>query len=437
MAGSELNAAQELKAEIVAIGDELTSGQRLDTNSQWLARELGDLGIRTIRHTTICDDLSGNIDAFQAAANRSDVIICTGGLGPTLDDLTRQAMADAFKLELELDQPSLDHIVALFASRKREMPERNRIQAMFPQGSKVVPNPHGSAPGIDLVVPREGQGSGGQSSRFFALPGVPAEMKEMWHTTVSDRIDLMLGNESGKLHYHEVKVFGIGESDVEVKLPDLVHRDRYPTVGITVSRATITLRISGRANSEVEFSSLIAPTVAEINSQLGDLVFGNGNDTLQSVVARLLTERKLTMGCVELGCASTVGDWMLGIEDSKSDCFQGSFAFRTLGSATAALELPHGPEEESKEAAKENAFREITQVLSQRLGVDLVLLVSRYPSMSEMQSARTPFDQFYGVLWNGKFHEKRTKMGGHPDVLGPRIGKTGLDFLRRILMGLE
>lgn len=417
-----------MNAEIIAIGDELASGQRLDTNSQWLAQELGFLGLSTIRHTTIADDLTGNVEAFRSAAERADIVICTGGLGPTLDDLTRQAMAEAFELDLQLDEPSLQHIQTLFASRKREMPERNRIQAMFPAGSQVIPNPHGSAPGIDLKV---GSPEQGRECRFFALPGVPAEMKEMWHQTVVPRIELALNSQLGALHFHEVKVFGIGESDVEVKLPELMRRDRDPTVGITVSRATITLRLAGRAHSAEEFGRRIAPSLTEIDEALGDLVFGSGDQTLQEVVAELLTRQGKSMTCIELGCASWVGDWMLGISAANSACFMSSHAFPTAEVAQAWLgEKTDGPVD------LPNLARGLFSRIAPQNQCDVLLLVSSYPSHVEMENASQPFEQTFCVITEDDTHVKQTRMGGHPDVLGPRIGKTGLDFARRILAGL-
>ncbi len=239
-----------MDAEVISVGDELTSGQRLDTNSQWISQRLGELGIRTIRHTTVGDDLSANISAFREAAARARYVIVSGGLGPTLDDLTREAMATAFDCPLQLHEPSLAHIEQMFVRRSRPMPERNRVQAMLPQGSQPIPNPHGTAPGIDLQI-----ASGTNRCRMFALPGVPAELKQMWQETVEPRIENELGSTEGPLRYYAIKVYGIGESDVEVKLPTLIARSRIPTVGITVSRATITLRIAGRARTEETFSS--------------------------------------------------------------------------------------------------------------------------------------------------------------------------------------
>ena len=136
-----------MHAEVISIGDELTSGQRLDTNSQWLSTRLGELGVSVMYHTTVADNLDANIAVFRQAAERADIIVATGGLGPTADDLTRDAIATAVGVELVLDSAALTYIENLFARRGRPMPERNRLQAMFPRGSRVIHNPAGTAPG--------------------------------------------------------------------------------------------------------------------------------------------------------------------------------------------------------------------------------------------------------------------------------------------------
>lgn len=419
-----------MRGEVIAIGDELTSGQRLDTNSRWISQQLGDLGIQTVFHTTVGDDLGRNIAALQTAASRADIVICTGGLGPTQDDLTRQAMADAFGVELFLDEDSLAKIKQMFAARSREMPERNRVQAMFPQGSRVIPNPHGSAPGIDMSVTRNGG-----NCRLFALPGVPAEMQQMWLETVVPRMEQMIGSELGNLRYHAIKLFGIGESDVEVKLPDLIERDRNPSVGITVSRATITLRIAGRAQSEAEFQQLIAPTVQEIHNALGDLVFGHGEDELQDAVLRLLEQKETRMATVELGAASWIGDWMLAANGTAGR-FAGSIALPNLYEAQRWL---RGPADvvACEPATPANAlWAQLAREAQSRFGCHVALVVGIYPTMEEMSLATGPFDPYFAAAVGDQLHVIHRPMGGHPDVLGPRIAKTGLDLVRRALAGL-
>lgn len=411
-----------MKAEVIAIGDELSSGQRLDTNSQWISQKLGELGVKTVRHTTVGDDIAENIDIFKSAAKRVDFAICTGGLGPTLDDLTRQAMAEAFGLELELHDDSLQKILQMFASRSRQMPERNRIQAMFPSGSQAIPNPHGTAPGIDLRAEYEGS-----HCRFFALPGVPAEMKQMWAETVAPRIEDQMGLNAGSLYYHTIKLFGIGESEVEVRLPDLISRKREPTVGITVSRATISLRIAGRAQDHDEFQQAIRPTMDEIQAALGDLIFGDGDDELQHANLNLLVSNKQSLAVVEIGAASWIANWMSNADSRETgQIVRGTLAFPNRQAAATWAGTDFNDEMLTKVAAS----------AKQQFQTDYALVVGDYPTEVEMAEAKQAFEPYFVVHGPKGAIQRSMRMGGHPDVLGPRIAKTGLDILRRQLAGL-
>src|SRR5580692_11675245 len=155
-----------MKSEILSIGSELTSGQNLDTNSQWLSRRLAELGIAVGWHTTVADDLDANREAFRIACGRADLVLATGGLGPTQDDLTREVLAKVAGVELVEDAASLEHIQQMFAKRSRVMPERNRVQALFPSGAEVVLNTTGTAPGIWMKIDK---------AIVVAMPGVPSE----------------------------------------------------------------------------------------------------------------------------------------------------------------------------------------------------------------------------------------------------------------------
>lgn len=424
-----------LDAEVISVGDEMTSGQRLDTNSQWLSQRLGDIGVRTVRHTTVGDDLSANVDAFRQAAERARFVVISGGLGPTLDDLTREAMAQAFSRPLELHQPSLERIEQMFVQRKRPMPERNRVQALMPSGAEPIPNPHGTAPGIDLTIANEN----GSPCRLFALPGVPAELKQMWCETVEGRIEADLGcDDLGKLRYHAIKVYGIGESDVEVKLPTLIARSRVPTVGITVSRATITLRIAGRSQTEADFEQLIAPTVAEIQEALGDLIFGAGEDELEHAVARQLLARQLTLASVEVGASSLIPDWMLAAYEDAQRYFAGALSFATaqqarrwLGSDTTEAALTDSTE------LTEAACSELAEKVRETFGADIGIAVSRYPTPQQLAQSSRVFDVVYAFSLKShalqKTHTELRSLSGHPEVVTARIAKTALDIVRRQL----
>ncbi len=446
----------DLQAEVISIGDELTSGQRLDTNSQWLSQRLSELGIRTIRHSTVGDDLPTGIETLRLAAGRAHVVVVSGGLGPTQDDLTRQTLADAFDCPLELDSQSLADIREMFTRRYREMPERNYVQAMFPRGAQVIPNPHGTAPGIDLAVE-----TNGHRSRIFSLPGVPAELKQMWTESVVQRIEDMLGGRLEPWRYYAVKLFGIGESDVEVRLPSLIERQRTPMVGITVSTATITLRIAARAQSDEQFAEMIAPTLNEIQQGLGELIFGTGEDELQHVVSRLLTQHQLTLACVEIGAASWISPWMLDADAALHESSGPAVAVEHSGESTGEVEhkaasgfsseissdfstgfvggltfptlaqAVHWCAGQTVDGAE--PWERLVRQAQQQFSADVVLLVCGYPTVSQVASSDGTFDFDFALAIGDSVMIEHRSLGGHPDVLAPRAAKVGLDWLRKKL----
>lgn len=289
------------QAEIISIGDELTSGQRLDTNSQWISQQLGAIGIRVMYHTTVADDLTTNIDVFRHAIDRADLVITTGGLGPTADDLTRQALASAVGVKLYTDEKALTYIRELFEGRGREMPPRNIVQAQFPIGSVSVFNPEGTAPGIDLTVTEADS-----QTRIFCLPGVPAEMKQMWEQTVEPAIVTINPDSKRLINHFVIKTFGMGESDMERSLPDLIRRGRKPTVGITASYATITLRITTEGDSPEECEAQAADTIKTIQDCLGNTIYAYHECEIQEVVVQQLNAINSKVAVLESGTCGLV-----------------------------------------------------------------------------------------------------------------------------------
>ena len=406
-------------AEVIAIGDELTSGQRLDTNSQWLSQRLGEIGIRTLFHTTVGDDLTANVAAFRQATRRADIVIATGGLGPTADDLTRQSIADALQLPLELHEPSLEYIRSLFAGRGREMPERNRLQAMIPSGSRVVDNPHGTAPGIDVSV-HEGQ----NASRIFALPGVPAEMKQMWEETVRAALQQQLGDQLRVVRHYRLKCFGTGESAIEAMLPNLIRRGREPTVGITASQATITLRITAQGRDEEACLESMRPTIETMRTCLGELVFGEEDEELQHAVTRLLRQRMETLATCEWGSGGIVAHWLREVPESQA-VFAGGIVIGDTVAAERLLGVDTNLDSREQAMALASAVRA-------RLNVDYALSMSAFPDGEKDAEPNV----YLGLATRQQVVVASRRFAGHPDIQTTRAAKQALDLLRLHLLKL-
>ncbi|MFM8435038.1 MAG: competence/damage-inducible protein A [Planctomycetia bacterium] len=320
-----------MRAEVIAIGDELTTGQRLDTNSQWISRELAVLGIPTAFHTTTTDSLDDGLAVFRAAIERADVVVATGGLGPTADDLTRDVLALVAGEPLELCPEALAAVEARFARRAVPMPESNRRQALFPRTSRPIPNPEGTAPGIDIEIPRQSSGT----SRVFALPGVPGEMKSMWAATVLPA--LAAGRpDAATIRFRRIKCFGAGESAIEAMLPDLISRGRDPLVGITAHEATITLRIVAHGADEAACLAKIAPTEQLIRDVLGDLVYGVEDDEIEDAALAALARAGGTLATAEIGTRGQVGALLAdAAARGAAGCLRGGLVLPEAGGMTA------------------------------------------------------------------------------------------------------
>lgn len=362
-------------AEIISIGDEITIGKILDTNSQWLSQKLTDLGVHVLYHTTVGDEIKPIVDVLETACNRADIVICTGGLGPTADDLTRQAVAELLKTPLVRDEAMLEKIVERFRSRGREMPESNAIQASRPEGSDFIPNLHGTAPGIAAVYRRTSR-----EAFLFALPGVPAEMKQMWIEIVGENVRLRSGRNS-VIKSRTILTFGMGESQVEAILPDLIRRDHYPRVGITANLATIALRVIAEETSEQECDAVIEPVVRTIYEHLGDLIYGEDDDTLEDVICRKLSRRSRKLATLEWGTRGHLAETISHAPGSQN-CYCGGLVVRS----NAVLERMLGFSTDFLDSLK-NAPDELVAVVAgkvrERMAVDYALVIGPYPGPTQ------------------------------------------------------
>jgi len=397
-----------MRAEIISIGDELTSGERLDTNSQWIAQRLNEIGMPVAFHSTVGDDLAANVLVFRQAVERADVIVSTGGLGPTADDLTRFALAQLAGVDLVQDDAALEHIRLIFSRRAREMPATNLVQAQIPRGSRTIFNPHGTAPGIDIEIPRPGK----SPARIFSLPGVPAEMREMWEGTVCRAIQQMLGVKKTIAHYR-IKCFGVGESDLEAMLPDLIARGRYPTVGITVSKATITLRVTAEGETVEAARASMKPTIETIEQCLGDLIFGYEDDELQHAVVRLLRERGERLALVETGTGGLISHWL-------SECPEAEEVF------VRSTVVP---------AVSMQTLVELAEAERRAGEAHYGLAIGPFPTTNPPGAKAATYDVH--LADSAGVRTRAFPYTGHPDILKARAAKQALNLLRLRLMGKE
>ena len=404
-----------MNAEIIAIGSELTSGAKLDTNSQWLSVELSEIGILVKYHSTMADDRDAMMEVFHTAANRSDLILVTGGLGPTRDDLTRELLADLTCTELVLDEESLAFIRDLFEKRGRVMPDRNDIQAKFPAGSTPLHNPIGTAPGIWCEVAREGR----SPSCFAAMPGVPSEMKRMFAEQVRPRLP---GGQQ-VIRRLDIHSFGQGESAVEEMLGDLTDRGRNPEVGITASKATITLRIAAHADSTEVCDAMLAETRQQVYDTLGNLIFGEQSDTLEGAVLAKLATRGKTVAIADAGTLGLICQMAAATPHSVA-----AFAGGTvIGNAMTRKADPAT----QADLISEQAARRMAIECRESFGSDFALAISPYSEPDGEDGLRSCYLALAGPdICAAHKHQILNDMS----IAGPRAAKTAFNMLRRHLL---
>jgi nicotinamide-nucleotide amidase len=416
---------ERMIAEVIAIGSELASGQRLDTNSQWLSQQLSGLGISVHFHSTLNDDLVENVAAFRVAFARAGLVVMTGGLGPTQDDLTREALAEVAGVPLIEDRESLDAIAALFARRDRVMSERNRVQALFPQGAEPLPNRVGSAPGIWMRVGR---------ATVVCLPGVPSEMRIMFAEQVIPRLR-QGGSITRVIVHRKINLFGKGESDIEADAFDLTARGRQPEVGITAHEATISFRISAEGADEGEARRALEPTIEQIRARFGPLVLGEESvDVAESLVERLLRSG-LTLAVAESCTGGLIAHLITAIA-GVSPCFPGGVVSYSNSAKAALLGVPvelleaHG-------AVSPEVAQAMAVGVRERFGASIGLSTTGVAGPTGGTPSKPVGLVYLGLATADGVRSKRLDIGPEQprDVIQMRSAKHALNWARLALLG--
>lgn len=346
-----------MKAEILCVGTELLLGDIVNTNAAYIARELANIGIDVYYQSVIGDNNGRLKEGLELAFSHADIVVMTGGLGPTYDDLTKETVADYFHKKMEMNEECLKSVEGFFKHVNRPMTENNKKQAMMPVGATVFPNENGTAPGLAIS-------EGGKTA--VLLPGPPSEMEPMFQKSV---VPYLMGFSDKVLVSHNIRLFGIGESRLEDILYDLMKNSANPTVAPYAKMGEVTLRVTAAADTKEKCEELIAPMIAEIREAVGEYIYGIDVPDLQTAAVNRLLEKKLKIATAE----SCTG----GLVSQRITQVPGASEIFDCGVCSYANEIKHsvlGVDEETLGkygAVSEQTAREMARGVRRLAGADI------------------------------------------------------------------
>ena len=408
-----------MQAEIISIGTELLLGAIVDTNAAYVSRQLAEIGIDLYHRETVGDNEGRIARCIEEALERADVVICSGGLGPTVDDVTRQAVARATGRELVLDEEMLSWIEERFCGWGHPMSENNRRQAFKPKGAIAIENPVGTAP-IFIVQDQRGD--------VIVLPGVPHEMEHLMEHEVIPYLRRKLGRQV-VIKARVLRTVGIGESQIDSRIGDLME-SANPTVGLAAHPGQTDVRIVAKAASEEEADRLIAEMEEKVRERLREVIYGMGEETVAEVVVRMLVERELTLGTVECGVDGVVSRQIFDTSDGPA-VLGSCLIVDTVEEAIGLLDLPRAQFKKAGDfsaKAAQAAAREGRAFLE----VDLCLAVWVRTPIADDPAQRQPM---HIALDTGQEVIVRTfQYGGHSERAMAWLVNRALDMVRRALL---
>ena len=413
-----------MNAEILAVGTELLLGNIVNTDARDISVMLSELGINVYWHTVVGDNPQRLTEAVAVAKQRAGLIITTGGLGPTCDDLTKQVLASAFGLELEYNEEAARRIKAFFERSDMKMTENNMLQAYLPRGCTPFQNDWGTAPGCAF---RSGD------TLVLMLPGPPRECNAMFRNRAMPYLRSLSDEQ---LYTHNIRIFGQGESAVEDKLKELMNSLVNPTLAPYAKEGEVMLRVTAKAKNRAQAEEMMAPVLEKVRGVLGDFVYGVDVESLEETVFRLLDERHMTMAAAESCTGGYVAKRMTDIPGA-SRVFKGGVVTYTNEAKSVLLGIDPGlisaHTAVSREVAAEMAER-VREKLDADIGVSVTGLAG-----PDGDGVHQVGDVFTALSVNGKTYIRENHLSGRVDRSRIRLisAHHAFDMIRRYIMGLD
>ena len=424
-----------MRCDVLAVGTELLLGQIVDTNSSWLGENLAMHGFDSLSQVKVGDNIGRITGHLRRMLSESDAVIMCGGLGPTHDDLTREAISEVMGVELHLDEDVADVIRHLFSSRNRTMPENNLRQAMVPEGAIIIPQTRGTAPGLICPVVIETE-SGPVERVVYAVPGVPHEMREMFERAILPDLQQRSG-EHWTIASRTLRTWGESESGLNERLDDIIHdldAEGNPTLAFLASGwEGLKVRLTGRAPDEGAAAALLAPWEKKIREVLGDQVFGVDNDTMESVVLDLLRAQGWTLALAESVTGGLVSGRLTGVAGA-SEVYRGAVVSYASEVKFDVLGVEEGP------VVTEDAAIAMAEGARKVLGADVGLALTGVAGPSEQDGMR-PGTLFAAVALPDGEPDRVTsvhvRLPGDREMMRQLSVISALDLLRKRLLDIR
>ena len=412
-----------MKAEIITVGTEILLGDILNTNCRYLSRELAAMGIEMYYQITVGDNEERLLKTLEESLNRSDIVICTGGLGPTEDDITKEVCAKYFGYELELHKPSLDAMIERFKHMNRVPTKNNEKQAYFPKEAYILKNDNGTAPGC--IMEKEGK-------MIVVLPGPPREMESMFENYVKPYLSKLTDD---VIESEVLRIIGVGESKVENDILDIIDSQTNPTIATYAKGYECTLRITAKAKSVEEAKELIKPMSDEMKRRFGQSLYATGETSIEEVVAKMLVENNLKIAVAESCTGGMVSASLINYPGISSVFMEGCVTYsneakmKSLGVKKETLDI-YG-------AVSPECAKEMASGVAARYNTNVGIATTGIAGPGGGTDEKPVGLVYFGIYINGKVITKKYVFNGDRQGIRERATRTILNDLRLELLNME